>query len=123
MLDPKLIRNQLTDTAAQLQRRGFTLDVENIERLESLRKDIQVRTETLQAERNSRSKSIGKAKAAGEDIQPLLDQVAGLGEQLNTARQELEAVQNQLEDILMGIPNIPHESVPAGTDESQNEEL
>jgi len=77
----------------------------------------------LQAERNSSSKSIGKAKAAGEDIQPLLDQVAGLGEQLDAARQELEAVQNQLEDILMGIPNIPHESVPAGTDETQNEEL
>ena len=123
MLDPKLIRNQLADTAAQLQRRGFTLDVENIERLETQRKDIQVHTEKLQAERNSSSKSIGKAKAAGEDIQPLLDQVAGLGEQLNAARQELEAVQNQLEDILMGIPNIPHESVPAGTDETQNAEL
>jgi seryl-tRNA synthetase len=123
MLDPKLIRNQLTDTAAQLQRRGFTLDVENIERLETQRKGIQVRTEKLQAERNSSSKSIGKAKAAGEDIQPLLDQVAGLGEQLDAARQELEAVQKQLEDILMGIPNIPHESVPAGTDETQNEEL
>jgi len=123
MLDPKLIRNQLADTAAQLQRRGFTLDVQNIERLETQRKGIQVRTEKLQAERNSSSKSIGKAKAAGEDIQPLLDQVAGLGEQLDAASQELEVVQSQLNDILMGIPNIPHESVPAGTDETQNEEL
>ena len=123
MLDPKLIRNQLADTAAQLQRRGFTLDVQNIERLETQRKGIQVRTEKLQAERNSSSKSIGKAKAAGEDIQPLLDQVAGLGEQLDAASQELEVVQSQLNDIFMGIPNIPHESVPAGTDETQNEEL
>ena len=87
MLDPKLIRNQLADTAAQLQRRGFTLDIEKIEQLETQRKDIQVRTEKLQAERNSSSKSIGKAKAAGEDIQPLLDQVAGLGEQLDAAKQ------------------------------------
>ncbi len=123
MLDPKLIRNQLADVAAQLQQRGFKLDVENIERLETQRKAIQVRTEKLQAERNSRSKSIGKAKAVGEDIQPLLDQVAGLGEQLAAARQELEDVQNRLNDILMGIPNIPHESVPVGTDETQNEEL
>jgi len=123
MLDPKLIRNQLADTAAQLQRRGFTLDIEKIEQLETQRKDIQVRTEKLQAERNSSSKSIGKAKAAGEDIQPLLDQVAGLGEQLDAAKQELDAVQNQLNDFLMGIPNIPHESVPTGTDETQNTEV
>ena len=78
MLDPKLIRNQLTEVAAQLQRRKFDLDVEKIESLETRRKEIQVRTEELQAERNRSSKSIGKAKAAGEDIQPLLDQVAGL---------------------------------------------
>ncbi len=123
MLDPKLIRNQLTDTAAQLQRRGFILDVARIEQLETQRKELQVRTEQLQAERNRQSKSIGKAKAAGEDIQPLLDQVAGLGEQLGSARQELEAVQHQLNDILMGIPNIPHASVPTGTDETQNAEL
>jgi seryl-tRNA synthetase len=123
MLDPKLIRNQLADTAAQLQRRGFTLDIEKIEQLETQRKDIQVRTEKLQAERNSSSKSIGKAKAAGEDIQPLLDQVAGLGEQLDAAKQELDAVQNQLNDFLMGIPNIPHDSVPTGTDETQNTEI
>jgi seryl-tRNA synthetase len=123
MLDPKLIRNQLADTAAQLQRRGFTLDIEKIEQLETQRKDIQVRTEKLQAERNSSSKSIGKAKAAGEDIQPLLDQVAGLGEQLDAAKQELDAVQNQLNNFLMGIPNIPHDSVPTGTDETQNTEV
>jgi seryl-tRNA synthetase len=123
MLDPKLIRNQLADVAAQLKRRAFDLDVFKIRALEERRKDIQVRTEELQAERNRSSRSIGKAKAAGEDIQPLLDQVAGLGEQLDAAKQELDGVQEQLNDILMGIPNIPHESVPVGNDEAQNEEV
>jgi len=123
MLDPKLLRNQLSDVAVQLKRRGFDLDVEQIERLESTRKAIQVKTEELQAERNRSSKSIGKAKAAGEDIQPLLDQVAGLGQQLDAAKQELDGIQEQLNDILMGIPNIPHESVPQGQDESHNQEV
>ena len=123
MLDPKLIRNQLADVAAQLKRRAFDLDVEQIEQLEAQRKAIQVRTEELQAERNRSSRSIGKAKAAGENIQPLLDQVAGLGEQLDAAKQEFEAVQAQLNDILMGVPNIAHESVPVGSDEAHNEEV
>lgn len=123
MLDQKLIRNQLTDVATQLERRGFDLDVLKIRALEELRKDIQVRTEELQAERNRSSRSIGKAKAAGEDIQPLLDQVAGLGEQLDAAKQEFEAVQAQLNDILMGVPNIAHESVPVGSDEAHNKEV
>ena len=123
MLDPKLIRNQLADVAAQLKRRAFELDVAKIEQLEAQRKAIQVRTEELQAERNRSSKSIGKAKAAGEDIQPLLEQVAGLGQQLDTAKQELDEIQEQLNDILMGVPNVPHESVPAGTDEADNAEV
>ncbi|HHJ15557.1 MAG TPA: serine--tRNA ligase [Gammaproteobacteria bacterium] len=123
MLDPKLIRNQLADVAAQLQRRAFTLDTATIEQLETQRKAVQMRTEELQAQRNKSSKSIGKAKAAGEDIQPLLDEVAGLGQQLDAAKQELDAIQEQLNAILMSIPNIPHESVPAGSDESQNQEV
>jgi seryl-tRNA synthetase len=123
MLDPKLLRNQLADVAAQLKRRGFELDTGTIETLESRRKAIQVRTEELQAQRNRSAKSIGKAKASGEDIQPLLDQVAGLGEQLDTARQELDGVQDQLNELLLGIPNIPHESVPEGTGEEQNLEI
>ncbi len=122
MLDPKLLRSQLANVAAQLRRRGFDLDVAAIERLETSRKDIQVRTEELQAERNRSSKSIGQAKASGQDIQPLLVQVAGLGQQLDAAKQELDAVQQQLDDILMGIPNIPHASVPEGSDETQNRE-
>ena len=123
MLDPKLIRTQLDSVAAQLGRRGFVLDTARLEQLETERKAIQVRTEELQAERNSSSKSIGKAKAAGEDIQPLLDQVAGLGAQLDTAKQELDVVQDQLNGLLMGIPNIPDDSVPEGDDESKNLEI
>ena len=123
MLDPKLIRTQLDSVAAQLRRRGFVLDTARLEQLETERKAIQVRTEELQAERNSSSRSIGKAKAAGEDIQPLLDQVAGLGAQLDTAKQELDVVQEQLNGLLMGIPNIPDDSVPEGDDESKNLEI
>ena len=123
MLDPKLIRNELDHVATQLRRRGFVLDTDRIEQLESERKAIQVRTEELQAERNRSSKAIGKAKAAGEDIQPLLDQVAGLGEQLQAAKEELDNVQQQLSDLLLGIPNIPHDSVPQGDDESYNLEV
>ena len=123
MLDPKLIRTQLDSVAAQLGRRGFVLDTDRLKQLETERKAIQVRTEELQADRNSRSKSIGKAKAAGEDIAPLLEQVAGLGAQLDTAKQELDVVQEQLNGLLMGIPNIPDDSVPDGDDESKNLEL
>jgi seryl-tRNA synthetase len=123
MLDPKLIRNNLSDVAAQLKRRGFAVDTEKLEQLESQRKTIQMRTEELQAERNRSSKSIGQAKAAGEDIQPLLDKVAGLGDQLDAIRKELDAVQIQLNDLLMGIPNLPHASVPEGEDESHNKEV
>jgi len=123
MLNPRLIRNNLQDVAAQLQRRGFTLDTRTLEQLEKQRKTIQVQVEDLQAERNRSSKSIGQAKAAGEDIQPLLDRVAGLGEQLSTARQELDTVQTRLNDLLMGIPNLPHDSVPAGDNEAQNKEI
>jgi seryl-tRNA synthetase len=123
MLDPKLTRNNLDEVAARLKRRGFTLETEKIEQLEGERKTIQVRTEQLQAERNRSSRAIGQAKAAGEDIQPLLDQVAGLGEQLEAASNELDDVQQRLSDLLMGIPNMPDDSVPVGEDESQNVEL
>jgi len=122
MLDPKLLRNQLGEVAAQLRRRGFELDTTSIQGLETKRKELQVRTEELQAERNRSAKSIGQAKASGQDIQPLLEQVAGLGQQLDGAKQELDAVQQQLDEILMGIPNIPHPSVPDGRDETQNRE-
>jgi len=122
MLDPKLLRKQLVDVAGQLRTRGFELDVASIEQFEKARKEIQVRSEELQAQRNLSAKAIGQAKASGQDIQPLLEQVAGLGQQLDAAKQELDAVQQQLDDILLGIPNIPHASVPQGSDETQNVE-
>ena len=123
MLDPKLVRSDISAVAAQLKRRGYELDVSAIESLEVRRKQCQVHTEQLQSERNTKSKSIGKAKAAGEDIKPLLDEVAGLGEALDKAKVELSDIQDQLDAILMGIPNLPHESVPDGKDESDNVEL
>ncbi|MAT64105.1 MAG: serine--tRNA ligase [Gammaproteobacteria bacterium] len=123
MLDPKLLRTELEQTAQQLARRGFTLDVERLRVLEEERKSLQVQTEQLQAERNRRSKAIGKAKAQGEDIQPLLDEVAGLGEQLDAAKARLETLQGELNDILMAIPNIPHASVPDGDSEDDNIEV
>ena len=123
MLDPKLLRSDLDAVAHQLARRGFTLDTDTLQALEEQRKAIQVQTQNLQAERNSRSKGIGKAKAAGEDIAPLLQEVEGLGEQLGKQEEELAQLQEQLNSILMGIPNILHESVPEGKGEDDNVEL
>jgi len=123
MLDAKYFREELEQTAEQLKTRGFELDVDTLQKLEQQRKQIQVRTEQLQAERNSRSKAIGKAKAAGEDIQPLLDAVSDLGDQLDAAKEELKSVQQQLQDIIMGVPNLPAEGVPVGADEEQNQEI
>ncbi len=122
MLDPKLLRTKLHDVAATLKRRGLILDVGAIEQLEARRKELQVRTQELQNERNTRSKSIGKAKAAGEDIQPLLEEVASLGDALKEAENELKQLQEQLRDILLGLPNLPHDSVPDGNDEDDNRE-
>ena len=92
MLDPRLLRNDLENTARLLARRGYALDTGQFLALEDKRKALQVRTQELQAERNSRSKSIGKAKAAGEDIAPLLKEVEGLGEQLKAADEQLGAI-------------------------------
>ncbi|MEN8206173.1 MAG: serine--tRNA ligase [Pseudomonadota bacterium] len=120
MLDPKLLRSELDTVRQQLARRGFTLDTDTLQTLENRRKNIQVETQELQAERNSRSKGIGKAKAAGEDIAPLLKEVEGLGEQLKAKEQQLSQLQDELNDILMGIPNMPHASVPDGQGEEDN---
>jgi seryl-tRNA synthetase len=123
MLDPKFLRNDLEGAAQQLARRGFALDTKKLQALEDQRKDIQTLTQELQAERNGRSRNIGKAKANGEDIAPLLKEVEGLGEQLKNKENELANLQNELNDILMGIPNIPHETVPGGKGEEDNPEL
>ncbi|MDH3353956.1 MAG: serine--tRNA ligase [Chromatiales bacterium] len=123
MLDPKIFRTNLAETAEQLARRGFVVDVVTIETLEAERKTIQTRTQELQNERNKSSKSIGQAKAAGEDIQPLLDAVANLGSQLKEAEGRLSEIQEELNSILMGIPNIPDESTPTGQSEDDNLEI
>ncbi len=123
MLDPKLIRSDLNAVAEQLKKRGYDLDVSVIELLEKNRKDCQIRTEQFQSERNSKSKMIGKAKAAGEDVQPLLEAVSGLGESLDLAKAELDDVQKQMDEILWSLPNLPHESVPVGKNEDDNVEI
>jgi seryl-tRNA synthetase len=122
MLDPKLLRTDLDNVAAQLARRGYELDMATVQSLEERRKTLQVETQDLQNERNTKSKSIGKAKAAGEDIQPLLDEVASLGDKLKAANDALGEVQEDLRQIALGMPNLPHESVPDGADEDDNRE-
>jgi seryl-tRNA synthetase len=123
MLDPKLVRSQPQLIAERLATRGFVLDVAQLESLEARRKTVQTRTETLQAERNSRSKSIGQAKARGEDIQPLLADVERMGTELNDAKQELDEIQVELDALMLSMPNLPEESVPVGKDEDDNVEI
>ncbi len=123
MLDSKLLRTQPQDIAERLAVRGFVLDVAGLEALETQRKAVQTRTEQLQAERNSRSKSIGQAKARGEDIAPLLAQVDQLGGELEAGKRELESIQADLDAIALNIPNLPDASVPQGASEDDNVEV
>ena len=123
MLDPALFRARLAETAEVLARtRGFQLDAAAIEALEAERKQIQVRTQELQNLRNTRSKAIGQAKAKGEDVAPLMAEVAGFGEELKASEARLETLRGELEALLAQVPNIPHASVPAGADEKDNAE-
>jgi seryl-tRNA synthetase len=124
MLDPHLLRTSLAETAARLKAtRGFDLDIVAIESLEVERKQIQTRTQELQNLRNTRSKSIGMAKAKGEDVAPLMAEVAAYADELKASESRLHEVQAKIEHIALNIPNIPHESVAIGSDESQNVEL
>ena len=124
MLDPQLLRGQLADTAARLKAtRGFELDVAGLERLEAERKQIQTRTQELQNLRNTRSKAIGMAKGKGEDTTALMAEVAGIGDELKASEARLEAIRAELDAIALAIPNLPHESVPMGADETQNHEV
>ncbi|RXR07491.1 serine--tRNA ligase [Pseudoxanthomonas composti] len=123
MLDPVLLRNQPADLAQRLQAsRGFALDVSSLEALEARRKQLQVRTQELQNLRNTRSKAIGQAKAKGEDVAALMAEVAGFGDELKASELELDQLRAQIEAIALGIPNLPHDSVPTGSDESDNVE-
>lgn len=123
MLDPKFIRSNPEETAKALLKKGFTLDVASLVALDEQRKAVQVKTENLQQERNSRAKSIGQAKAKGEDIEPLLKEVDDLKQQLTAAEAQLADIQAQMEAILSGIPNVPADDVPEGADENDNVEI
>lgn len=123
MLDAKQLRTDLDNIAIQLAKRGFTLDTATLNGLEEQRKSIQVKTQDLQNERNTRSKSIGQAKARGEDIAPLLAEVSQLGNDLDAAKAEQDEVLAKINDIASAIPNLLDESVPEGKDEDDNVEI
>ncbi len=125
MLDPKHLRNpeMLAVIAEKLARRGFELDTQSIENLEKQRAEVQTQAEALQAKRNSLSQMIGKTKAQGGDIAPLLAEVGGLGDTLKSAESQLADIQGQLKTLYLNIPNVPDDSVPDGKDESDNVEV
>jgi seryl-tRNA synthetase len=123
MLDISIFRNDLDGAVEQLKRRRVDFDRDHFSELETQRKKIQVQTQALQAERNSRSKGIGQAKAKGEDIAPLLAEVGTLGEQLKAAEEELQGIQRELNELFMGLPNFLDESVPEGKNEDDNVEV
>jgi len=123
MLDPVLLRTQPAELALRLKEtRGFDLDVSRIAELEASRKQIQKRTEELQNLRNTRSKAIGQAKAKGEDVSALMAEVAGFGDELKASEVKLDEIRGEIEGIALGIPNLPHASVPVGSDEAGNVE-
>lgn len=123
MLDSQLLRDNPEFVATQLLKRGFKFDVASFAALEEKRKALQVATQALQNERNLRSKAIGEAKSRGEDIEPMRDEVNRIGAELEQNKQELDFLLQQIEAIALRLPNIPHESVPVGKDEQDNQEI
>ncbi|MCG8672472.1 MAG: serine--tRNA ligase [Pseudomonadales bacterium] len=123
MLDAKLIRTQLNEVAQQLKLRGFEVNTAKLEALESERKGLQVETEQLQSEKNKKAKEIGQAKARGEDIEPIKQEVATFSARLAECETRLKALLEELNQELLTIPNVPHESVPAGDSEDDNVEV
>ena len=123
MLENKLLRGSINFVVEQLKRRNFTFDVDEFNNLEDQRKVIQVQTQELQNLRNTKSKAIGKAKASGEAIEPLLEEVSNLGKKLDDVKASLTNLQLKIDEIVMAIPNLPHASVPEGASESDNLEL
>jgi len=123
MLDPKLLRTNLEDAARRLARRGYRLDTQALATIEEKRKRVQVIAQQFQQDRNAKSKAIGIAKSKGEDITRLMQEVTDSDAALKQAEGELEQIQNELIEMALGIPNIPHASVPDGKDENDNKEL
>ncbi|AKD39776.1 serine--tRNA ligase [Pasteurella multocida] len=124
MIDPNLLRNNLEEVAEKLKvKRNFVLDVALLSELEEQRKSLQVKTESLQAERNARSKNIGQAKARGEDISALLNEVEHMGIELSTTKAHLDEVLAEINQIVLAIPNLPADEVPLGKDETDNLEV
>ncbi|MEZ0233180.1 MAG: serine--tRNA ligase [Methylophilaceae bacterium] len=123
MLDIQQLRNDLDTVVAKLALRGFVLDTAKFSSLEQERKTVQTRTQDLQAKRNNTSKQIGIAKSKGEDVSAIMAEVAGLGEQLKTDEERLAAIQYELQQLLLNVPNLPHESVPQGKSEEDNIEV
>ena len=123
MLDPLILRNDLESVAAALETRGYSLDVAKYKEIEARRKDVQMAVEKMQGERNAAAKSIGVAKSRGEDIQPLLDQVKGMGEELTAAETQLRAIRDEQMAMMLDIPNLAAADVPVGKDEDDNVEI
>ncbi len=123
MLDIQALRNDLDGVVSALKKRGFDFDAAGFLALEQTRKTVQTRTQELQAKRNNASKLIGMAKAKGEDVSAIMAEVAGLGDQLKADEAQLTELQAQLQALLLNVPNLPHDSVPAGLSESDNVEV
>ncbi|WP_310597364.1 serine--tRNA ligase [Aeromonas aquatica] len=123
MLDPKYLRSDIAEAAARLATRGYVLDVAAVNALEEKRKDLQSRTQELQAERNARSKSIGEAARCGEDVAPLKAEVTKINDELETSKVELESLLTEIKAISDAIPNLPSETTPVGRDENDNVEV
>ena len=123
MLEIQQLRTDLDNVTQQLAKRGFVFPVETFNALEAERKKIQTQTQELQAQRNSASKRIGQAKSKGEDVSAIMAEVANLGDALKQAEDHLEQIQQQLQKILLEVPNLPHASVPEGKDETGNVQI
>lgn len=123
MLDIQALRNDLDGVVSQLKKRKFDFDTAKFTALEAERKTVQTRTQDLQAKRNNASKQIGMAKAKGEDVGVIMAEVAGLGDQLKADEARLGELQAELQNLLLNVPNLPHESVPQGLSENDNVEM
>src|SRR5574340_1118322 len=123
MLDINALRNDLAGVAAALAKRGVVLDSARFEALEAERKQIQTRTQDLQARRNTLSKEVGAAKRRGDDAEALLREVAGVGDEVARLERELDNVQSKLRAFLLDLPNVPHPSVPVGRSSDDNVEV